>query len=35
MDADKHITAATFNKDTNAATFRHYYVIPESAVDNP
>jgi hypothetical protein len=28
---NKNITTVTFNKDTNAATFRYYYVIPESA----
>jgi hypothetical protein len=27
----KNITTVTFNKDTNAATFRYYYVIPEAA----
>jgi hypothetical protein len=28
---NKNITTVTFNKDTNAATFRYYYVIPEAA----
>lgn len=27
----KNITTVTFNKDTNAATFRYYYVIPDAA----
>jgi len=27
----KNVTTVTFNKDTNAATLRYYYVIPEQA----
>ena len=27
----KNVTTVTFNKDTNAATLRYYYVIPEAA----
>jgi len=28
---NKNVTTVTFNKDTNAATLRYYYVIPEAA----
>src|SRR5262245_25579171 len=27
----KNITTVTFNKDTNAVTFRYYYIIPDAA----